>query len=151
MGSRTRVALMSRRSRILALFRPYRRPLASVLTLIVVSAGLGIASPFLLREVLDQALPERDKALLAKLVAGMIAVSIATGVLGVAQTYLSNSVGQRVMHDLRSAVYVHLQRLSLAFFTRTRTGEVQSRIANDIGGVQNVVTTTATSIVSNVT
>src|SRR5204862_5603418 len=75
----------------------------------------------------------------------------ATGPLGVAQTLLSNTVGQRVMHDLRTQVYTHLQRLSLAFFTRTRTGEVQSRIANDIGGVQTVVTTTATSIVSNVT
>ena len=81
----------------------------------------------------------------------MIAIAIATGVLGVGQTWLSNIVGQRVMHDLRAAVYRHLQRLSLAFFTRTRTGEVQSRIANDIGGVQNVVTSTATSIVSNVT
>src|SRR3712207_3615525 len=81
----------------------------------------------------------------------MIGVSIATGVIGVGQTWLSNLVGQRVMHDLRSAVYRHLQRMSLAFFTHTRTGEVQSRIANDIGGVQNVVTTTATSITSNVT
>ena len=81
----------------------------------------------------------------------MIAIAVVTGVLSVWQTYLSNQVGQRVMHDLRSAVYRHLQRLSLAFFTRTRTGEVQSRIANDIGGVQTVVTSTATSIVSNVT
>ena len=81
----------------------------------------------------------------------MIAISIATGVLGVLQTWLSNVVGQRVMHDLRAQVYRHLQRLSLAFFTRTRTGEIQSRIANDIGGVQTVVTNTATSIVSNVT
>jgi ATP-binding cassette subfamily B protein len=72
-------------------------------------------------------------------------------VLGVIQTLLSNQVGQRVMHDLRSAVFRHLQRLSLAFFTRTRTGEVQSRISNDIGGVQSVVTNTATSIASNVT
>ena len=85
------------------------------------------------------------------LVGGMIVISVATGVLGVAQTWLSNVVGQRVMHDLRAQVYRHLQRLSLAFFTRTRTGEIQSRIANDIGGVQTVVTTTATSIVSNVT
>jgi ATP-binding cassette subfamily B protein len=84
-------------------------------------------------------------------VAGMIAISVATGVLGVAQTWLSNVVGQKVMHDLRAQVYRHLQRLSLAFFTRTRTGEIQSRIANDIGGVQTVVTSTATSIVSNVT
>src|SRR5262245_44551157 len=81
----------------------------------------------------------------------MIAISVATGVLGVMQTWLSNVVGQRVMHDLRAAVYRHLQRLSLAFFTRTRTGEIQSRIANDIGGVQTVVTSTATSIVSNIT
>ncbi len=81
----------------------------------------------------------------------MIAIAIVTGVLGVFQTLLSNQVGQRVMHDLRAAVFRHLQRLSLAFFTRTRTGEVQSRISNDIGGVQNVVTNTATSIASNVT
>ena len=81
----------------------------------------------------------------------MIAIAIVTGVLGVFQTLLSNQVGQRVMHDLRAAVFRHLQRLSLAFFTRTRTGEVQSRIQNDIGGVQNVVTNTATSIASNVT
>ena len=77
----------------------------------------------------------------------MIAIAIITGALGVYQTLLSNQVGQRVMHDLRAAVYRHLQRLSLAFFTRTRTGEVQSRISNDIGGVQSVVTNTATSIV----
>ena len=81
----------------------------------------------------------------------MIVIAIVTGVIGVWQTLLSNQVGQRVMHDLRAAVFRHLQRLSLAFFTRTRTGEVQSRISNDIGGVQSVVTTTATSIVSNVT
>ena len=110
-----------------------------------------MVSPFLLREILDTAIPENDTGLLAVLVGGMIAISVATGVLGVGQTWLSNVVGQRVMHDLRAAVYRHLQRLSLAFFTRTRTGEVQSRIANDIGGVQNVVTSTATSIVSNVT
>jgi ATP-binding cassette subfamily B protein len=148
---RSRVTEVSRTRRITALFRPYRRPLSTVLVLIVISASLGMVSPFLLREILDHALPERDKGLLAQLVAGMIGVSIATGVLGVGQTYLSNRVGQQVMHDLRSAVYRHLQRLSLAFFTKTRTGEVQSRIANDIGGVQNVVTTTATSITQNVT
>jgi ATP-binding cassette, subfamily B, bacterial len=137
--------------RIASLFRPYRLRLTSVLALIGLSAGLSMISPFLLREVLDEAIPERDSALLTWLVAGMIVISIATGALGVAQTWMSNLVGQRVMHDLRAAVYRHLQRLSLAFFTRTRTGEVQSRIANDIGGVQNVVTSTATSIVSSVT
>ncbi len=137
--------------RIAALFRPYRGRLAAVLALIALSAGLGIISPFLLRDVLDVAIPENNDGLLALLVAGMIAISVITGVLGVGQTWLSNVVGQKVMHDLRAQVYRHLQRLSLAFFTRTRTGEIQSRIANDIGGVQNVVTSTATSIVSNVT
>ena len=131
--------------RVAALFHPYRGRLATVLFLIVVSAGLGVVSPFLLRDVLDVAIPENDDTLLIVLVAGMIAISIATGALGVAQTWLSNVVGQRVMHDLRAQVYRHLQRLSLAFFTRTRTGEIQSRIANDIGGVQTVVTSTATS------
>jgi ATP-binding cassette subfamily B protein len=139
------------RKRLLALFKPYRRRLASVLFLILVSATLGMVSPFLLREVLDDAIPHHDTQLLAWLVTGMIGIAIATGALGVAQTLLSNTVGQRVMHDLRATVYRHLQRLSLAFFTHTRTGEIQSRIANDIGGVQTVVTNTATSIVSNVT
>ena len=106
---------------------------------------------FLLREVLDVAIPDERLSLLSALVAGMIAIPIVTGVLGVWQTLLSNRVGQAVMHDLRTSVYRHLQRLSLAFFTRTRTGEVQSRIANDIGGIDTVVTSTATSVVSNVT
>jgi ATP-binding cassette subfamily B protein len=137
--------------RIGRLFTPYKARLVAVLALIVVAAGLGIVSPFLLRAVLDTAIPEQNAVLLTWLVVGMIAIAVATGAMGVWQTYMSNRVGQAVMHDLRAAVYRHLQRLSLAFFTRTRTGEVQSRIANDIGGVQTVVTSTATSIVSNVT
>src|SRR3954447_6564879 len=137
--------------RIRPLFRPYRRRLMAVVALIVVSAGLGMISPFLLRDILDEAIPEKNTALLTGLAGGMIAIAIATQILGVGQTWLSNLVGQRVMHDLRTRVYRHLQRLSLAFFTRTRTGEVQSRIANDIGGVQTVVTSTATSIASNLT
>jgi ATP-binding cassette, subfamily B, bacterial len=137
--------------RIVRLFTPYRLRLGAVSILIVVSAILGAASPFLLREVFDVAIPEQREWLLTVLVGGMIAIAIVTGALGVVQTLLSNQVGQRVMHDLRAAVYRHLQRLSLAFFTRTRTGEVQSRIANDIGGVEDVVTSTATSVASNVT
>jgi ATP-binding cassette subfamily B protein len=137
--------------RIVRLFRPYRARLGAVSALIVFSAGLGVVSPFLLREVLDVAIPDENVGLLTALVAGMVAIPIATGVLGVWQTLLSNQVGQSVMHDLRTQVYRHLQRLSLAFFTRTRTGEVQSRIANDIGGIENVVTSTATSVLANVT
>jgi ATP-binding cassette, subfamily B, bacterial len=137
--------------RVASLFRPYRGRLSAVLALIVFSAGLGVVPAFLLKDILNRAIPDRDTTLLAYLAGGMIAISIVTGVLGVLQTLYSNQVGQRVMHDLRAAVFRHLQRLSLAFFTRTRTGEVQSRISNDIGGVQGVVTSTATSIASNVT
>src|SRR5688500_18651964 len=137
--------------RIVRLFRPYRGRLGGVLALILFSSALGAIPAFLIKEVFDTALPERDLGLLNVLVAAMIGIAVVTGALGVVQTLLSNQVGQRVMHDLRTAVYKHLQRLSLAFFTRTRTGEVQSRLANDIGGVQEVVTSTATSIVASVT
>src|SRR5881398_3482221 len=136
--------------RIGRLFAPYKLRLGGVLLLIVVSAGLGVVPAFLLKNVLE-AIAHNDTTSLSFNAGGIVAIAIATGVLGVIQTLLSNQIGQRVMHDLRAAVFRHLQRLSLAFFTRTRTGEVQSRISNDIGGVQNVVTSTATSIVSNVT
>ncbi len=136
--------------RIGPLFRPYRLRLGAVLALIVVSAGVGVLPAFLLKRVLE-AIGRNDTTALSWNAGGMIAIAVATGMLSVLQTLLSNQVGQRVMHDLRAAVFRHLQRLSLAFFTRTRTGEVQSRISNDIGGVQNVVTNTATSIASNVT
>jgi ATP-binding cassette subfamily B protein len=136
--------------RIGALFAPYRLRLGGVLLLIVVSASLGVLPAFLLKRALE-AIGHNDTTALSYAAAGMIAIAVVTGALGVIQTLLSNQVGQRVMHDLRAAVFRHLQRLSLAFFTGTRTGEVQSRISNDIGGVQNVVTNTATSIASNVT
>ncbi|MCL7457633.1 ABC transporter ATP-binding protein/permease [Micromonospora sp. MSM11] len=137
--------------RIGALFARHRAALAAVTAIIVVSSVLAMASPFLLRAVIDRALPERDLTLLVALVAGMVAVAAVTSVLGVAQTWISTRVGQQVMHRLRTDVFTHLQRQSLAFFTRTRTGEVQSRITNDIGGMQSVVTSTATSIAANLT
>ncbi len=137
--------------RIARLFIPYRLRLSVLLALIFGSSILSVISPFLLREVLDVAIPQHNVGLLSALVGGMIALSVITGVIGVAQTLISNQVGQRVMHDLRAAVYAHLQRMSLAFFTRTRSGEVQSRIAYDIGGIDDVVTSTATSTVSTVT
>src|SRR4051812_5025704 len=136
--------------RVAALFRGYRLRLGAVLGLILLSAALGVVPAFLLRGVLET-IETSDTDRLSLYAGGMIAIAVGVGILGVWQTLLSNQVGQRVMHDLRTSVFRHLQRLSLAFFTRTRTGEVQSRIGNDIGGVQNVVTSTATSIVSNVT
>ncbi len=136
--------------RIARLFVPYRLRLGLLLGLIVVGSVLSVASPFLLREAVDKGIVGHDLELLTWMVAGMIALAIINGVISVAQTWISNEVGQRVMHDLRAAVYAHLQRMSLAFFTRTRSGEVQARIAYDIGGIDDVVTSTATSTVSTV-
>ncbi len=137
--------------RIGGLFAPYRWPLAIVTAIIAASSVVGLASPFLLRAVIDTALPERNVRLLAWLVIAMVAVAAVTSAFGVIQTWISTKVGQQVMHGLRTSVFAHLQRQSIAFFTRTRTGEVQSRIQNDIGGMEAVVTSTATSIASNVT
>ncbi|WP_374102410.1 ABC transporter ATP-binding protein [Micromonospora sp. HB375] len=137
--------------RIGGLFTAHRGPLATVVAIIVASSIIAMATPFLLRTVIDRALPERDLTLLAWLVAGMVAVAAVTAVLGVAQTWISTRVGQQVMHRLRADVFAHLQRQSIGFFVRTRTGEVQSRITNDIGGMQAVVTSTATSIAANLT
>jgi ATP-binding cassette subfamily B protein len=138
-------------ARVARLFKPYRVRLGALLGLIVFASGLNVVNPFLLRGVIDTAFPNRDMTLLSLLAGGMIAIAVVSGVIGVAQTWISNLVGQRVMHDLRAAVYAHLQRMSLSFFTRTRSGEVQSRIAYDIGGIDDVVTSTATSTVSAVT
>ncbi|TWF96588.1 ABC transporter ATP-binding protein [Kitasatospora viridis] len=137
--------------RILRLFKPYRGRLAVVGLLVGASAVVSVVTPFLLRAVLDTAIPHGRTGLLSLLVLGMIGAAVVNSVFNVLQTLISTTVGQRVMHDLRTAVYAHLQRMSLAFFTRTRTGEVQSRIANDIGGMQATVTSTATSLVSNLT
>ncbi|GAB7045287.1 ABC transporter ATP-binding protein [Catenuloplanes indicus] len=137
--------------RIAALFTPHRRPLAIVIAIIVVSAVVGMASPFLLREVIDVALPRQDLTLLSWLVVGMIAVAAVTAALGVVQTWISTRVGQEVMHRLRVDVFTHLHRQSVGFFTRTRTGEVQSRITNDIGGMETVVTNTAAGVAANLT
>jgi ATP-binding cassette subfamily B protein len=137
--------------RVVRLFRPYRWSLLFVGVLVGASSLVSLVNPFLIRAIIDDALPHGRTGLLALLALGMIVVSVLNSSFSVSQTYVSTKVGQRVMHDLRTAVYSHLQRMSLSFFTKTRTGEVQSRIANDIGGMQATVTTTATTLVSNLT
>ena len=137
--------------RVLALFGPHRRSVVLVTTIIVAISVISMASPFLLRTVIDDALPHQDVSLLLWAVGGMLAVTVVTQLLGVVQTWLTTAVGERVMHGLRTDVFRHLQRQSIAFFTRTRSGEVQSRLTHDISGMQAVITSTATSIASNVT
>jgi len=139
--------------RVVPLFRPYRGQVAAVVGLIVLTSTIGIINPLLIRTVFNKALfvpGGPNIKLLVILVSIMAAVPIVNGAIGIVQTYETTRVGQQVMRDLRDRLYAHLQTLSLAFFTRTRTGEIQSRLANDVGGVQTVVTTTASSILANV-
>lgn len=137
--------------RVAALFRPFRAHVAVVTLLIVATSLLGMAQPFLIREIVDDAIPHQDVRLLLLAVGAMVAITVVTQLFGVLQTWISSRVGQGVMHDLRTRVFDHLQRQSLSFFTRTRGGEVTSRLTNDVGGMQSVVTSAATSIASNVT
>ncbi|MBC9957717.1 ABC transporter ATP-binding protein [Yimella sp. cx-51] len=137
--------------RITALFRPYRFRLALVVALIVITSLISLASPFLVKHLIDDAIPHQNVALLLTLVGAMLAITVLTQVLGVLQTWITTLIGQRVMHDLRTRLFAHLQRMPLSFFTRTRSGEVQSRVTNDINAMQSVVTDSATSIASNVT
>jgi ATP-binding cassette subfamily B protein len=138
-------------ARVAGLFRGHTWELVAVTAIIVVASVVGLAQPFLLREVIDVALPTSDTRLLLWLVGGMVAVAALTGVLGVWQTWLATEMGQRVMHRLRVRVFAHLQAQSMDFFKRTRGGEIQSRLLQDVAGLQSVVTNTATSIASNLT
>jgi ATP-binding cassette subfamily B protein len=140
--------------RVLSTFKPYRKQVALVGIAILFTSALGVINPLLIKVIFDKALfcgpecPNLD--LLYGLVGLMVAIPIVSGVIGIGQTYLSNIIGQRVMQDFRNALYEHLQRMPLRFFTTTRTGEIQSRLSNDVGGVQSVVTDTASSVLANV-
>lgn len=147
--------------RVLGTFRPYRGKVALVGLAIVVTSGLGVVNPLLIKWIFDRALFGNppgtcgaagcpDLSALYRGVAFMVAIPVLTGVIGIGQTYLANLVGLRVMQDLRNALYSHLQSMPLRFFTTTRTGEIQSRLANDVGGVQSVVTDTASNVLANV-
>jgi len=137
--------------RVTGYFRPYRAQVVLVLVAILVIAIFGLANPLLLKLIIDDALLHRSLSKLTLYAALMVVIPIFTGLIGVGQTYLNNLVGQRVMRDLRNNLYRHLQAMSLRFFSNTRTGEIQSRLSNDVGGVQDVITNTATSVVSNIT
>jgi ATP-binding cassette, subfamily B, bacterial len=136
-------------ARIVAFFRPYRGRVTVVLVAILATSLIGLVNPILLKLLIDEAIPRRDFVLLNTYVGLMIALPVVSGLIGVGQSYLNNVIGQSVMQDLRNALYTHLQRMPLRFFTETRTGEIQSRLSNDVGGIQSVVTDTAASVTSN--
>ena len=135
--------------RIVGFFRPYQRRLSLIGVLIVFTVSIGVVNPILLKLIIDNLTGPRDLGLLYLQAGLMIGLPVVTSLLGVWQSYLSNVVGQNVMNDLREALYTHLQWMPLRFFTETRTGEIQSRIGNDVSGVQSVVTDTAASLLSN--
>ncbi len=137
--------------RIAELFKPHRATIAIVVALISVSTIVNLAQPFLLRGVLDEALPQQNLGLLGLLTGGMVMVAAITALIGVVQTWMSTKMGQKVMHTLRVRLFTHVQAQAMSFFTKTRSGEVQSRLMNDISGMQQVVTTTATGVASNLT
>jgi ATP-binding cassette subfamily B protein len=147
--------------RVVGTFRPYRRKVGWVGLAIVVTSGLGVVNPLLIKWIFDRGLfgnpagscagqPCPQLGVVYVGVALMVGIPIITGIIGVGQTYLANWVGLRVMQDLRNSLYSHLQFMPLRFFTTTRTGEIQSRLANDVGGVQAVVTDTMSNILANV-
>ncbi len=135
--------------RIVAFFRPYRLQVLVVVAAILLTSGLGLINPILLKLLIDDAIPSLDFSRLNLYVALMIGIPVVSGLIGLGQSYMNNVIGQHVMQDLRGALYAHLQKMPLRFFTETKTGEIQSRLANDVGGVQGVVTDTAASLTSN--
>ena len=140
--------------RVASLFRPYRRRIAVTVILVVLGAAVAVIPPLLVQRIFDDALfpvdgSPVDLGLLAVLVAAMIGLFLLSGGLGVAQTWFTATVGNRVTGDLRVRLFDHLQAMELGFFTRTKTGVIQSRLQNDVGGVSGVLTNTVTSILGN--
>ena len=136
--------------RVAEAFAPYKLQVLLVLLAIILTTVLGLINPLMIRYIFDDAIGKHNLNLLIILVSIMFVTPVVTGIIGVGQTFLNNTIGQRVMRDFRNNLYNHLQSMSLRFFTSTRTGEIQSRLSNDVGGVQTVVTDTATSVVSNI-
>ena len=137
--------------RVAGLFAAHRGTLLVVLALILATSGLTVVQPFLVRRTVDDAIPNHDTTLLLWLVGGMLAVTVVSQAIGVIQSFLSARVGHTIMHELRTQVFANLQRQSLQFFTNNRGGEIQSRLTNDIAAMRGMVTTTATSVASNLT
>ena len=131
-------------------FRPYQGRLALIGTLIAASSVIGLANPYLLKLMIDDAFPKGDIGLLGLYAALMVVVPIINGGIGLAQSWMTASVGQFVMRDLRNLLFTHVQSMPIRFFSETRTGEIQSRLTNDVSGVQSVVSDAAANLASSV-
>jgi ATP-binding cassette, subfamily B, bacterial len=140
--------------RVAGFFAPYRKQILLLVVSVVVTSSLGNAAPLLSKFVFDKALfppgGKPDTHLLVILVGAMLTATALAGVCAIVQTYLSSAIGQGVMRDLRNQLYSHMQTMSLRFFTNARTGDLQSHIANDVGGVQPVVTQALARLVGDI-
>lgn len=135
--------------RILGFFRPYRKQFLVVLLCIGVGAGLGVLQPLLIKWIIDTAIPQGRTGLLHILVGGMLVAAVASSLVGVLQTYFNTLIGQGVMYDIRNEMYRHMHKMSMNFFTNTKTGDIMSRVNNDVNGLQNVVSDTVSNSISN--
>jgi ATP-binding cassette subfamily B protein len=135
--------------RVMAYGRPYLGRIALMLLSILAITGMTLVPPLLMRALIDEALPNRDLAQLNLLAAGMVLVPLVNGLVGVAQRYVSSQIGEGIIYDLRRAVFDHLQRQSLRFFTNSKTGELMARVNNDVVGAQGAITNTVPSLISN--
>ncbi|MFH1377565.1 MAG: ABC transporter ATP-binding protein [Planctomycetota bacterium] len=136
--------------RALRYFKPYLIQWFGILVCIIVSAGLSVLPPLFVRTILDEAIPNSETALLAMLAASMVGIAVASGLIGVLQQTTTARTGQSIMFDIRNQLFGHLQKMSLNFYTRTRSGDIVSRLNNDVNAVQGVATGTLISIASNV-
>src|SRR5438105_4129372 len=137
--------------RIVATFAPYKPQVLLTTVAVLLSAGLSLLSPFFLRTIVNRGLLGRDMGVVTWYTVYTLGATLGGTAFGLGYGYLSVVIGQRIMRDLRNRLYDHLQGMSLRFFTQTRTGEIQSRLVSDVGGVQSVVSDTAATILSNVT
>ncbi|MFO7299069.1 MAG: ABC transporter ATP-binding protein [Actinomycetes bacterium] len=130
--------------------RPYRFHLLGVLITVFVISGLSVVPALLMRQLVDQAIPQGDVAMLTRLGLGMVAVPLVNSLVGITQRWLTSRVGEGIIFDLRRALYIHLQKMSLRFFTATKTGELMNRLSSDVVGAQQAITGTLVIVVSNV-
>ncbi|HLK60673.1 MAG TPA: ABC transporter transmembrane domain-containing protein, partial [Chthonomonadaceae bacterium] len=136
--------------RVAHYFAPYGRQWLVIFLCIASVASLGVLPPLAVRGILDQAIPQRNMSLLLLYVGAIIGLTTLTGLIGVLQNYLNARVGESIIFDLRNALFQHLQKMSLPFYTTTRAGEIVSRINNDVAAVQSIATATLIAIVSNI-
>ncbi len=136
--------------RVLTYARPYRWKMSVMLVIIVITSGLSLVTPLIMRDLIDRTLPNRDVGRLGLLMLGLLLIPIASAALSLWQRQLNAGVGEGVIYDLRVALFAHLQQMSLRFFTNTRIGELMSRLNNDVVGAQNAISNTIVTIITNI-